>query len=199
MLQPDLFGASVRAAPAPPEGLSYRADALTVEQERNLAETIGALPFKPFEFQGHEAHRQVVAFGWRYDYGQRAVLEAEPIPDWLDPVRAIAADLSGEPPEAFVQVLINRYDPGAGIGWHRDRPQFAKVVGVSLLEPCAMRFRRQIGEKWERTSAPLAPRSAYLLTGPARREWQHSIAPMEALRYSVTLRTFAERRKSRSS
>jgi alkylated DNA repair dioxygenase AlkB len=197
--QPDLFAAPSPAATAQPEGLRYRADALTAEQERDLVAAIGALPFEPFQFQGHEGHRQVVAFGWRYDYGQRAVLEAEPIPDWLDPIRAIAADLSGERPEAFVQVLINRYDPGAGIGWHRDRPQFAKVVGVSLLAPCVMRFRREAGEGWERASVPLAPRSAYLLTGPARHAWQHSITPMQALRYSVTLRTFAERRKSGSS
>ena len=200
-LQHDLFGelGPARPAPALPEGLRYRPDAISEDEAACLVQAIGALPFAPFQFQGHEAHRQVVAFGWRYDYGQRAVLQADPIPHWLAPVRAVAAELSGEPAEAFVQVLINRYDPGAGIGWHRDRPQFGKVVGVSLLEPCAMRFRREVGEKWERTSVPLEPRSAYLLTGPARHQWQHSITPMERLRYSVTLRTFAERRKSGSS
>lgn len=198
-LQPDLFSAP-SAAPASliPEGLRYRADAITPEQEAALVEQLSALPFKPFEFQGWQGHRQVIAYGWRYDYGERAVLAADPIPDWLEPVRAVAAELSGEPAEAFVQVLINRYDPGAGIGWHRDRPQFGKVVGVSLLQPCAMRFRREVDDRWERTSLPLEPRSAYLLTGPARHEWQHSITPMQALRYSVTLRTLAPKRGPRS-
>ena len=93
--------------------------------------------------------------------------------------------------DSFEHVLINKYEPGAGIGWHRDRPQFDEVVGVSLLAPCSLRFRRESGETWNRLSAILEPRSAYLLSGPSRREWQHSILPLDLLRYSITFRTLA--------
>jgi alkylated DNA repair protein (DNA oxidative demethylase) len=43
----------------------------------------------------------------------------------------------------LVQALLIRYDPGAGIGWHRDRPLFEHVVGISLGAPATMRFRRR--------------------------------------------------------
>ena len=45
------------------------------------------------------------------------------------------------------------------------------------------------GEKRsERANVVAEPGSAYLLSGPARREWEHSIPALEALRYSVTFR-----------
>jgi alkylated DNA repair dioxygenase AlkB len=55
------------------------------------------------------------------------------------------------------------------------------------------RFRRAAGvRKWERVSLTAEPRSAYLLSGPARFEWEHSIPPVDALRYSITFRTLRE-------
>jgi alkylated DNA repair dioxygenase AlkB len=102
--------------------------------------------------------------------------------------------LAGRPAKAFVQVLINEYPRGAGIGWHRDKPHFDEVVAVSLMAPCTVRFRRKIGDTWERQSAPIEPRSAYLLTGPSRKVWEHSIPPQDQRRYSITLRTLANDR-----
>ena len=84
---------------------------------------------------------------------------------------------------------INQYQPGAGIGWHRDKAEFDEVPAVSLLAPCNLRFRRESGETWERASLTVEPRSAYLLSGPARSVWQHSIPALDRLRYSITLRT----------
>lgn len=160
-------------------------------EEAALAGELAALPFKPYDFHGYQANRRVVAFGSRYDYGKRAVEAAAPIPAFLAPLKDRIATLAGLAPDDFATALINEYAPGAGIGWHRDRPQFGVVAGVSLLSPCVLRLRRRSGAKWERASAPLAPRSAYLLCGPARHEWQHSITPGEALRYSITFRTRA--------
>jgi alkylated DNA repair dioxygenase AlkB len=60
---------------------------------------------------------------------------------------------------------------------------------VSLLSACTFRLRRKIGDRWDRASILAAPRSAYLMIGPSRSDWQHSIPPVEALRYSVTFRT----------
>jgi alkylated DNA repair dioxygenase AlkB len=188
-LQPDLF------APAPPpdlpEGLRYQPDLITAEEERDLAARFETLPFKPFEFHGYTGHRQVVSFGWRYDFGRRSLDPTTPIPDFLLPLRGKVAAFTGHAPEAFEQALVSLYEPGAAIGWHRDRPEFKDVAGVSLLTPCRVRFRRRAGEAWERKAFEAAPRSAYLLSGPSRTEWEHSIPPLEARRYSVTFRTRA--------
>jgi alkylated DNA repair dioxygenase AlkB len=189
--QGDLFGRPVTAAPTTPPGLRYWPDVISVEEEAALAGELAALPFEPFDFHGYLANRRVVSFGLRYDYGKRGVEAAEPIPEFLLPLRARIGELAGLAPEAFTQSLINEYAPGAGIGWHRDKPQFGVVAGVSLLSPCVLRLRRRAGAKWERASAPLSPRSAYLLSGSARFEWEHSITPGEALRYSITFRTLA--------
>jgi alkylated DNA repair dioxygenase AlkB len=165
---------------------------VSTAEETELAAQLGELPFAPFDFHGHFGNRRVVSFGSRYDYGSAKVEAAPPIPDFLLPLRERVAALADLPPEAFVQALINEYRPGAGIGWHRDRPQYGKVVGVSLLSPCELRFRRKAGAGWARAKAPLAPRSAYLLDGPARSVWQHSIVPqVGAPRYSITFRTLA--------
>jgi alkylated DNA repair dioxygenase AlkB len=108
-----------------PEGFRYQADLLTVDEEERLKRELAGLPFKPFDFHGYLANRQVVAFGFRYDYGRREVLEAEPLPSFLEPVRKKIAEAFGRPADAFQQVLINEYRAGAGIGWHRDKPRFA--------------------------------------------------------------------------
>jgi alkylated DNA repair dioxygenase AlkB len=146
--QADLF-----AAPALlPEGFTYRPDVVSPDEEEALARELGALPFKPFDFHGYLANRQVVSFGYRYDYGIRSVVEATPFPEFLESLRRKVAALFDRPPETFRQVLINQYQPGAGIGWHRDKAQFDEVVGVSLLAPCSLRFRRKSGATWKRVA-----------------------------------------------
>ncbi|HEX3407575.1 MAG TPA: alpha-ketoglutarate-dependent dioxygenase AlkB [Caulobacteraceae bacterium] len=197
--QGDLFGAEAESpATVTPAGFRYWPDVITPEAEAGLAAQLETLPFTPYAFRGYLANRRVVGFGARYDDASRVIAAAEPIPDWLRPLQARIARLAGLAPEAFATALINEYAPGAGIGWHRDRPQFGRVAGVSLLSPCVLRLRRRAGAGWERVAAPLAPRSAYLLSGPARHAWQHSITPGEALRYSITFRTLAADRAAAS-
>jgi alkylated DNA repair dioxygenase AlkB len=174
--------------PVGPEGFAFRDAFVTPEEERELLDGLVTLPFAPFQFQGFEGKRQVVSFGLRYDFNGPGLTEAPPLPEWLLPLRDRAAAFAGVQPEAFAHVLINEYRVGAPIGWHRDRPVFDKVVGVSLLGPTTMRFRRREGDRWARTAVALAPRSAYLLDGPARREWEHSLAEAKAHRYSITFR-----------
>jgi alkylated DNA repair dioxygenase AlkB len=110
------------------------------------------------------------------------------MPDWLLTVRDRAAAFAGLAGDDFAHVLINEYREGAPIGWHRDRPVFDKVVGVSLLGPTVMRFRRRAETRFERINVPLEPRSAYLLDGPARTDWEHSLPEAKAHRYSITFR-----------
>jgi alkylated DNA repair dioxygenase AlkB len=111
--QADLFDAPTRL----PEGFRYHPGVLSVEDEEALARELEQLPFKPFDFQGFLANRRVASFGYRYDYGSRAVVEAAPFPLFLDPLRRKVAAIFDRPAEAFRQVLINEYRPGAGIGW----------------------------------------------------------------------------------
>jgi alkylated DNA repair protein (DNA oxidative demethylase) len=174
---------------AAPEGLAYRPDLLGPAEEESLAEEIARLPFRPFEFHGFEGNRRTVSFGWHYAFDGSGLKRTAPMPEWLLPVRDRAAAFAGLAPAAFEHALLIEYAPGAGIGWHRDRPVFGDVVGVSLLAPARLRFRRRSGGRWERSALLAEPRSAYLLRGPARHDWEHSIAPMGALRYSITLRT----------
>ena len=189
-VQADLFGAPASLPPADmPEGFSYQPDLIARDEERELIRRIRDLPFKPFDFHGHLANRQVVGFGLRYDYERRQVLEAPPIPDFLMPLRARVAAFAGVPSAGFAQVLINEYRPGAGIGWHRDKPHFELVAGVSLMAPCSFRLRRRKGAAWERKTIEVEPGSVYLMAGPARDEWEHSIPPVARHRYSVTFRT----------
>lgn len=187
LFQSELFGVS-DAAPA---GFRYQAGLIDATEETQIVEQLGALAFAPFDFHGHLANRRVVGFGLRYDYASRAVEAAPPIPEWLLPLRDTVADFCGRAADAFVQVLINEYQPGAGIGWHKDRPQFGEVIGVSLLAPCTLRFRRRRGDSWDRQSVIVEPRSAYLLSGPSRNVWQHSVPPLGQHRYSITFRTLA--------
>lgn len=185
MTQPSLFAPEPRL----PDGLRYRPGLLSPEEERVLAADLAGLPFRAFEFRGFEGLRRIVSFGWRYDFSRSRLEPAQPIPDALLALRLKAAAFAERPAPDFAQVLVTEYAPGAPIGWHRDRPEFGEVVGVSLLSPCVFRLRRKVGSGWERASFTAEPRSAYLLSGPARSEWEHSVPPLEALRYSVTFRT----------
>lgn len=186
--QPSLF--DIPAGPALPDGFAYRPEFLTPREEGDLAAWLGTLPFQAFQFRGYEGKRRVVSFGWQYDFTRSHLTKADDMPDELLPVRARAAAFADLRPEDLQQCLLNEYLPGAPIGWHRDRPMFEKVVGISLLAPCAFRLRRRVGESFERTALQLAPRSIYAITGEARTGWEHSIPPVKAHRYSITFRNF---------
>jgi alkylated DNA repair dioxygenase AlkB len=172
-----------------PEGFVYRRELVAPEQEIELIEHFRELDFREFEFQGYLGKRRVVSFGLHYDFAERRVREAAELPAFLLPLRGRAAAFAGLPAAAFEHALVTEYTPGAAIGWHRDRPVFDDVVGISFGSSCRFRFRRKHGGGWERASLLLEPRSAYLLRGSARHHWEHSIPPAEELRYSVTFRS----------
>src|SRR5215213_4121932 len=164
-----------------PEGFRYRPELISPAEESSLVARVRGLPFRDFEFHGHTGKRRVVSFGWHYDFSARHLRKADDIPDFLLSLRTAAAAFAGVKPAEFQHVLVTEYGPGAGIGWHRDKAVFGEVVGVSLLSTCVLRFRRAAGaRKWERVNISAEPRSAYLLSGPARSEWEHSIPPVEA-------------------
>jgi alkylated DNA repair protein (DNA oxidative demethylase) len=185
--QPDLFGEAGLA------GLSQAGAFVTPREEQMLIASIDAAELSPFRFHGWLGKRLTASYGWRYDFDDASFAPAEAIPDSLLPLRTKAARFAGLQPGELVQALLIRYDPGAGIGWHRDRPVFEHVFGISLGAPATMRFRRRRPGGFDRASALLAPRSIYHLTGEARHDWEHSIAAMEARRWSITFRSLSEK------
>jgi alkylated DNA repair dioxygenase AlkB len=175
------------------DGLRYAEAVVGLSEERELLERLGGLELAPFRFHGWLGNRKTQSFGWRYDFEDASFTPAEPLPDWLLQVRDRAASFAGLRPDEFVHVLIARYDAGAGIGWHRDRDVFEQVVGISLNSPATLRFRRRTEPGFRRASLDVAPRSAYLLSGEARHNWEHSITPGDELRFSITFRTLSEK------
>jgi alkylated DNA repair dioxygenase AlkB len=186
--QPSLFETPTAPPAGRPDGLLYVPDLIDADEERRLVAEIEPLPFKPFEFRGYLGNRRVVSFGWRYRFDGSGLGRAQEIPGFLLELRGKAAAFGQVEAEALQQVLVTEYAPGAAIGWHRDRPEFGRVLGVSLLSPCRFRLRRRTASGFERAAFTVEPRSAYLLDGPARSEWEHSIPAVEKLRYSITFR-----------
>ena len=175
------------------EGLAQANGIIAPSEEQALIASIDGAELSPFRFQGWLGKRLTASYGWRYDFDAGSFGPADPIPDWLLPLREKAARFAHLTPDKLVQALVIRYVPGAGIGWHRDRPVFEHVIGVSLGAPATLRFRRRTPGCFDRASALLAPRSIYHLAGAARRDWEHSIAPMEVTRWSITYRSLSRR------
>jgi alkylated DNA repair protein (DNA oxidative demethylase) len=178
-----------RAPSEEPEGIVYRPELLSVDDEDELVRRMKTLRFDPIVLHGQAAKRTGRHYGLDYDYGSRTPMPGEPVPHWLLPVRAKAAELAGHHPEELVEILVQRYPPGATIGWHRDAPAFGTVIGVSLGGFSRLRFQRGKREQRRVWEVMLEPRSGYVLSGEARRSWEHSIPPTKELRYSITFRT----------
>jgi alkylated DNA repair dioxygenase AlkB len=186
MEQAELFDT---ASKFPPE-FRYMEELISHAQEQHLVHHFRELEFKPFEFHGFLGKRRVVSFGWRYDFSGGGLRRTEDIPRFLEPLRRQAATFAMLKASDLQHVLVTEYQPGAAIGWHKDRSVFGDVVGISLVSRCTFRLRKKRGAGWQRASVTLEPRSAYLLRGEARLEWEHSIPAVTDLRYSITFRNF---------
>lgn len=179
-----------QVSPERPAGLVYRPDFLGAREEQQLVALLEGLDFRPVVLHGHAARRTVRHYGLDDGYESGELVPADPLPAGLTELRDLCAALMERDPDDLVQVLVSRYPPGAGIGWHRDAPIFgSKIAGVSLLAACRMRFQRSVRGVRSMAELELAPCSAYLLAGAARWSWQHSIPATRALRYSITFRT----------
>ena len=178
--------------PAFPRGFKYQEELISPGQETTLIGEMRALPFTEFQFHGYVGKRRTVSFGWQYDFSARTLRMADDMPAFLRELREIAAAFAGLEPGSLQQVLVTEYQAGAGIGWHKDKAVFGEVVGISLLSACNFRLRKAVKDGWERVSLIAQPRSAYLLSGASRTEWEHSIPGVDALRYSITYRNLIQ-------
>ncbi|MGA7789920.1 MAG: alpha-ketoglutarate-dependent dioxygenase AlkB [Xanthobacteraceae bacterium] len=179
-------------SPSMPAGFRYAPELIDAAEEARLVAAFADLPFKEFEFHGFLGKRRVVSFGHRYDFNGGGLKKAESMPPFLLPLRERAAAFVGLAPDRLVHALITEYRPDTMIGWHRDRPNYEDVIGVSLLSPCTFRMRRKHGTGWERAAMRLDRRSVYLMRGLSRNEWEHSIPAVEELRYSITFRSMRD-------
>ena len=178
-----------------PEGLLYQPDFLDQEEEAELLRVVDAVELHEVRMHGVAAKRTTAHFGFSYSYEGHGVQETAPIPEPFLPLRGRIAAVAGVPAEALAELLVTRYPAGAGIGWHRDAPVFGIVAGVSLLSDTVFRFRRKVGDGWQRFDLTAERRSLYLLTGASRNAWQHGITAVPALRWSLTFRTVRSQRR----
>ena len=174
-----------------PRGFRYVLDFLSEAEENRLLYSISKHDLQPLLFQGFEAKRKVITFGYDYSFDRRTLTKGKPIPadfQWLLDKAAMHVQVDND----FAELLITEYPPDAVINWHRDAPPFDIIVGISLLSECIFRFRPFDKKKQNRKSIisiPLPRRSLYLIQGESREAWQHSILPVRTTRYSITLRT----------
>jgi alkylated DNA repair protein (DNA oxidative demethylase) len=183
----------MRGIPERPEGLAYQPDLLDSAEERAVLTVLDEMAFHEVRMHGQAARRTARHYDLDYGYESWRLVPTDPLPEPLWWLRDRCAGLAGVEPESLAQTLVTRYPPGATIGWHRDAPMFgAVVVGVSLLSTCVMRFQRRVGDERRVYEQELAPRSGYVLGGPARSAWQHSIPAVPDLRYSITFRTLRD-------
>ena len=184
-------------------GFRYTPDVITTDEEQALLAQVEHLELRPFVFHGIEARRRVAAFGLGYSFGRRALTEAPPLPDFLVPLAERVAPLAGIAASLLTEALVTDYPVGAGIGWHRDAPPFDVIIGVSLLSPCTFRLRPYLPSGTARRGQPrplrleLAPRSAYVMAGSARTDWEHSIPDAIMRRVSITFRSMRRGRTRR--
>lgn len=179
------------APPALPDGFVYRTDFLSLGQEAQLLEQIRTLPFREAQYKEWRARRRIVSFGGSYDFSRNRLTAAPPIPEFLHPLREQVAQWANIPVARIEHAMIAEYQPATPLGWHRDVPQFEDVMGVSLLGHARLRFRPWPPKHNQRTThaLELEPRSAYLMRGAARWQWQHAVSPTRELRFSITFRT----------
>jgi alkylated DNA repair dioxygenase AlkB len=187
MGQQDLFQEPVDANLP---GLRYQPEFIDVAAERELVATIRTLPIQEAQYKEYRAKRRVMHFGGRYDFDRNELLPAAPIPQFLRVLRTRVIAWAGLDAEQLTQAVIAEYRAGTQLGWHRDVPLYETIVGVSLVGACRMRFRPYPADRTARClDLRVAARSAYMMQGAARWDWQHCVAPTPALRYSITFRT----------
>ena len=179
-------------APDYPDGFKYIPEFLTAQEEKHFVDEVANTTLRTFIFQGFEAKRRVASFGYDYSFDKRSLSKGEAIPPAFSPlISKVAAQLSLSS-DVFAELLLTEYPVGSVINWHRDAPPFDIIAGISLKADCVFRLRPHEKAKQGRASIisiPVQRRSLYIIQGLARSEWQHSIAPVKDIRYSITLRT----------
>jgi alkylated DNA repair dioxygenase AlkB len=172
-------------------GLKLATEVVTPEEEARLIALVESC--NPQRYQGDAlGGLRAISYGWKYDLSSAAFSPCDPPPEGFAFVRQIAANFADLTSESFVQCLLNRYEAGAEISWHCDKPIWEDIVGISLGAPTTMGFRRAVQGGYVYAEAELPRRSIYLLSGEVRTHFDHSIPPLKETRWSITFRTFSD-------
>ncbi|MDF3077672.1 MAG: Uncharacterized protein K0S09_1561 [Sphingobacteriaceae bacterium] len=178
-----------------PEGFKYSPEFISPEEEKYLLDVIAHSELHTFTFQGFEAKRSVASFGYDWNFDSRKLSKGKDIPEGLSFLIGKVAEYLCFQSDDFAEVLLTEYPVGSVINWHRDAPPFDVVVGISLLSDCTFRFRPYDKARQGRgsiISLPVKRRSLYVISGASRSGWEHSIQPVKAERFSITLRTLRD-------
>jgi len=172
----------------PPEGFRYVPEFLVQSDHDALLDRLRALRFDHDVFRGRRLERGWVQFGYQYVSTGRRLVEAPPMPPFLVRLVETGSPLCPDQVESFNQCIVTHYQRGAGIGWHTDAPRFGEVImGISLGAPGRMQFR--VGRSGRACcEMVLQAGSLYVMSGPARWEYQHRVVPVAGDRWSLTFR-----------
>lgn len=178
--------------PALPLGFKLAQEVISREKEATLIELIDSsgLEYTPYDPGNRRAS---TSYGWKYDHSTDEFRPCPAIPDGFKSLRDQAARFAGIDPGSIAECLLNRYEPGAIIQWHHDKPVWEYVIGVSLGSPVTMALRKKSSSAYEYAEANLQPRSMYLLSGEARHVFQHSLPPAAETRWSITFRSLSSK------
>lgn len=175
-----------------PPGFIYIPDFITKEDESELYKEVSGIELHTFMFQGFEAKRKVASFGYDYSFEKAKLTRGKEIPPAFNKLIGMVAGELKISPDDFAELLVTQYPPGSVINWHRDAPPFDIIAGISLMADCTFRLRphkEAVRSRKTVISFPVHRRSLYIIQGESRTDWQHSISPVKAERYSITLRT----------
>lgn len=173
----------------PPQGFHYRSNFITQQQEYHLWQFVRTLEFQEVWRSGRSPQRVTRQFGEVID-PEAEVVTSRAIPKELKGLKTKAAKFAGLAERDLSQVLITKYPPGSGVGWHLELPHYDQVmVSVLLGFSCLLQLRHRVGRQIQQYERILAARSAYALRGEARYNWQHRIAASDFERYSITFET----------
>lgn len=147
-----------------PEGLFVTPDFITEDEERELITWLDKQPWST------ELSRRTQHYGYRYDYKNGGLGDAQPLDGPLLKFQQRLASI-GYP--GLTQCIANEYYRDQGIAPHIDRDIFGPIImGLSLSADAIMLFERaDITYR-----CPLPRRSLLMLSGPARSEWKHSLS-----------------------
>jgi len=171
-----------------PEGLALAPEVISPAQEAALIEACAGCDLAYYaQDPGNPRSRK--SFGWEYDIAAGRFHPGDPMPSAFSEVRAIAANFAGVAADDIVDCLVIRYEPGALLQPHYDKPVFKDIVGLSLASDCDMVFSKPVELGGDEIVVRLPRRGMFKMTGDARTVYRHAIPPVVDTRWSLTFRT----------
>ncbi len=168
-------------------GLSLALDFITAEQQQALIAQIRDA--NPTKKRNITRRNTIQRYGSREPYFDNLVSDVIPahLAELCD--RLVALNLVAARPDS---VTINEYYAGQFIAPHIDHIDAGPVITIlSLGSPATMIFS-QNGDQF---SVELPPRSITQMRDQIRYGWNHEIAPVKDLRYSLVFRDSASCRR----